>query len=95
MLQGLLLPTPDLQAGERDMGFGTLTPVGELLQCSYFPACELPTRWLWDCLYHESAPSTISMWLLLCLQVKDIYFGSFQFTLLMTVQQLAVILLFP
>ena len=36
---GLLLPVPDLQAGEPNMELRTLTPVGETLQYNYFPIC--------------------------------------------------------
>ena len=49
-------------------GSQTLIPVGEPLWCSYFPVCESPTQWLWDCLYRESTCPTILMWLL-CLWV--------------------------
>ena len=38
MLWGLFLPMLDSQAGKPDMGFGTLTPVGEPLRYCYFPA---------------------------------------------------------
>ena len=91
MLQGILLSMPDLWAGEPDVGLGTLTPGGEPLLCSYFPFCGFLTWWVWDCLYHESAPPTILMWLLLCLWVQDNFFGSHQSILLMVVQQLVLI----
>ena len=44
----LLLLMPDIQAGELDMGLGTLIPVGKPLQYNYFPVCGLPTSWVWD-----------------------------------------------
>lgn len=43
MLQGILLPMPKPQAGETDMGFRSLTPVGEPLWYSYFPVYMSPT----------------------------------------------------
>lgn len=43
MLWGLL-PIPDLQAWESDVGLGTLTLVAEPLQYSYFPVCGLPIQ---------------------------------------------------
>jgi len=39
MLQGLLLPMPNPQVWEPDMGLRTLTPVHKSLQYSYFPVC--------------------------------------------------------
>ena len=63
MLWGLLLPMPDHQAGEPDMGFR------EPLRCSYFSFCWSPTLWVWDYLYHKSTPHIILMWILLCLWV--------------------------
>ena len=44
-------------------------------------------------LYQESAPPTISLWLL-CLWVQNIFFGRFEFFLLTFVRQLVVILVF-
>ena len=44
----LLLPLPDPQAGEPDMGLRTFTPVRELLWYNYFPVCGLPTQHVWD-----------------------------------------------
>ena len=43
LLLGLLLSLLDPQAVKRDMGFGTFTPVEELLWYNYFPVCDLPT----------------------------------------------------
>ena len=54
---GLLLPLPDLQAGEPDVGLRTFTPVGELLQYNYFPVCGLPIWWLWDLILLLLSPS--------------------------------------
>ena len=48
MFWGLLLPMPDPQAWEPDVGRRTLTPVGESLWLRYFPVCGLPT-WLTSC----------------------------------------------
>ena len=94
MLWGLLLPMPDRQVGVPDMGFGTLTPVGEPLQCSYFPVCGSSTWWVWDCLYHKS----ISLLPSLCIFFLSLDIGylfcSFQSILLMVVQQSVVILVF-
>ena len=59
----------------------------------YFPVSGLPAWWIWDCLYHESAPPIISMWLI-CLRVLDIFFGSFYSIFLVVVEQLVVILVF-
>ena len=43
VLLGFLLPVPDLQAGEPDMGLRTLTPVGDSQQYNYFTVCRSPT----------------------------------------------------
>ena len=85
---------PDPQAWELDVGLRTLTSVGEPLKYSYFPVCELPTWWVWGCLYHIISSPTISMWPSLCLLVWDIFFGSFQSIWLIAVQQMVVVLLF-
>lgn len=37
---------PPPQAGMPDTGLRTLLPVGETLQCSYFPVSGLPTHWV-------------------------------------------------
>ena len=74
ILQGLLLPMPDLQAWEPDMGLKTLTPIGNSLWYSDFPLCGLPTWWVWGCLYHVIAPPTVLIWLSLCLLEQDILF---------------------
>lgn len=47
MLQGLLLPMPDLQVWGPDMELRTLTPVGESLWYSYFPVYGLPILHVW------------------------------------------------
>ena len=52
------------QAREPDVMFGTPSLMGEALWYSYFPVCGLPTWPVWVCLYHESTPPTILMWLL-------------------------------
>ena len=44
ILWGLLLPLPDPQAGEPDMGFRTFTAVGEPLWYNHFLVCGVPTR---------------------------------------------------
>ena len=51
-------------AGEPDMGFRTLTPMGEPMWYSYFSVFESPTQWVWACLYHESTAPAFVMWLL-------------------------------
>ena len=93
VLLGLLLPVPDPEEWEPDMGLRTLTPAGESLWYSYFPVCWLPTWWLWGCLYHVIAPPTILMWPPLCLLEQHIFFDSFQSIWLKVVQQFIVILL--
>lgn len=71
MFHGLLLPMTDPQAWELDMGLWSLTPVGELLQYSYFMVCGLPTWYVQVCLYHESA--------LHCLDVASSLSGGYLF----------------
>ena len=39
---------PDPEAGVPDMGFTTLTPVGEPLEYNYFPVYGSSTWWIWD-----------------------------------------------
>ena len=84
----MLLPMPDPEAWEPDMGLRILTPGDEPLSSLW-----LPTGWVWGCLQHVIDPCTTSLWPLLCLLVWDIFFGSFQ-SILVVVQQLVVILLF-
>ena len=67
---------------------------GEPLRFSYLPVCGLPTQQVWDCFYHESTPPSVSMWLLLCVWVEGIFFGSFQSIFLMVVKQIFVIFMF-
>ena len=57
MLWGFLLPIPDPQAGEGDMGLRTLTLVGEPLWYNYFPVCGLPTQNVWDLIMSQKLPS--------------------------------------
>ena len=45
MLRGLL-PMPDLQLREPDLGLGTFTFVGEPLRYDYFPVSRSPTYWV-------------------------------------------------
>ena len=47
ILQGILLPVPDPQVWEPDMGLRILIPLGEILQYSYFPVYGLPTWQVW------------------------------------------------
>ena len=49
MLQGLLLPMPDPQGWEPDMGLRPLTPGGEPQRVSDFRVCGPPTQQVWDC----------------------------------------------
>ena len=62
MPQGLLLPMPDPQAWEPDVGLRTLTSVGEPLKYSYFPVWGPPTQQVWGCLYCIITPPTVLMW---------------------------------
>ena len=56
MLWGLFFPIPDPQAGEPDLQFRILTPVGEPLQYSYFLACGSSTQQLRDLLIWQKCP---------------------------------------
>ena len=47
--------TPRL--GEPDVGFRTLTPVGEPLQYNYFPVCMSSTWHVWDLIVSQKCPS--------------------------------------
>ena len=77
---GILLPMPDPQAWDPDVGLRTLTPMGEPLeQYSYFPVCGHPvcgppTREVWGCLYRVIATTTVSIWPFLCLLEWDSFF---------------------
>ena len=55
MLWGFLLPGPDPQAWEFDVGLRTLTPVGW-----DFLVRGLPSQLVWGCLHRIAAPLTIS-----------------------------------
>ena len=57
ILWGLLLPLPDPQAGEPDMGLRAFTPVGELLWYNYLPVCGSPTQHVWDLILSQLHPS--------------------------------------
>ena len=84
-----LLPSiPELQAGETDLGLGTLTPMGEPLWYSYFPFWGPLTQWEWHCLY------AVSIWPPLFYLECGVFFDSLQSILLEAVQQLVVNLLF-
>lgn len=86
---------PDIQAGEHDMGFRTLLPVGEPLWHSYIPVCGSLTQWVWDLLMLQKSPSyslIVASALSSC--IKYLVFGSFQYFLLIVVQHLVVILVF-
>ena len=68
ILWDLLLPLPDPQAGEPDVGLSTFAPVGELLWYNYFPVCGLPTWQVWDMIlswlhpsYHLTVASSLSL----------------------------------
>ena len=45
---GLVLPLPEPQAGEPEVGLRTLTPVGEPLRYISFPVCGSPTGMWFD-----------------------------------------------
>ena len=77
-----------------NMGFRTSTPIGEPLQCSYFPLMGYPPWRYGICSYHKIIPPSISLWLLLCLCVYSTFLGSFHSFLSTVVQQLVVILVF-
>lgn len=54
---GFFLLMPDLQAGDPDMGLGTLTPAGEPVWYNYFLVCGLPTWQVWDLIMMWKCPS--------------------------------------
>ena len=60
------------------MGLRTFIPVGGLLWYKCSPVCESPTQQLWDLIYCDCTPPTISLWLLLCLRMCGIFYGEFQ-----------------
>ena len=62
-------PLPDPQAGEPDIGLRTFTTVVEPLWYNYFPVCGLPPSRYGIWFYRDCAPSTVLLWLLLCLWV--------------------------
>ena len=79
----------------RPPGLGTWHGAQNSHSCRWdLPVSGLSTWWVWDFLYHMDALPTILMWLLLCLLVYAIFFGSYQSILLMVVQRVVVILLF-
>ena len=57
MIWGFLLPIPDPQAGEPDVGLRTLNPVGEPLQYYYFTICVSPSWKVWDLLISQKHTS--------------------------------------
>ena len=57
MLWGLLLPMPDTQAGKRDVGLKTFTPMGKHLWYNYFPVYGLPTEQVEDFIFLQLHPS--------------------------------------
>ena len=67
VLCGLLLPMPDPQAWEPNMGLRTLPPLGESLRYSYFTVGGLPAWRVWGCLYGLIVPLIVLMWPPLCL----------------------------
>ena len=69
---------PDPQVGKPDVGLRTFTPVGGLLWYKCSVVCKSPTQWLWDLIFCDCAPPTISLRLLLCLWMWGIFFGEFQ-----------------
>ena len=69
MLWGLFLPMPDPWDGEPDMGFGTLTPVGEPLRYVIFQSVVAHPVGV-GLLMCENAPLTISMWLVFVCRIS-------------------------
>ena len=94
MLLGLLLLTPDPQAGEPYVGLRVLSPVGEPLWYNYFPVCGSSTQLVWDLIVLQMHPSYCLVVASLSLDVGYLFFGRFHSFLSMVVQRLVVILVF-
>ena len=72
---GFPVPLSDPQAGEPDVGFRTFTTVGELLFYYCSPVYGSPYWQVWVWFYHDCAPPTVLLWLLLCLWMHGTFFG--------------------
>ena len=57
MLWGRVFQVLEPQAGEPNVGLGTLTPVGESLQYNYSPVCGSPTAGVWDLILWRVRPA--------------------------------------
>ena len=68
------VPLLDPQAGEPDTGLQIFLRVGELLWYYCSPVCGSPTQQIWDLIFHDCTPPTVSLQPLLCLQTWYIFF---------------------
>ena len=68
------VPLSDAQAGKPDVGFRTFTAGQELLWYYCSPVCGSPTWWLWDLILLWLHTPTMSLQLLICLWMWDIFF---------------------
>ena len=59
-------------------GAQNLHKVGELLGYYCYPVCGSPTRQVWNLILLCLCPSSVSLWLRLCIWTWDIFFGGFQ-----------------
>ena len=87
---GIPLPNARCTAGEPDLEFRALTPVGEPLLSSLWVTHSMSIGFA----YIMKVPSYNLLGLLLSLWVQGIFFDSFQSILPIVVQQLVVILVF-
>jgi len=77
-----------------NLTWGLQFSCGRASEYSYFPLCGFPIQGVWDCLYHESTPLAMLLWILPCLWVGATKKDILQSISLIAFQHLVVILVF-
>ena len=75
ILWEFLLPLPDPQVGKRDVGLRTFIPVKDICGIIVLQFVNHPPSGYGIWFYCDCAPPTVSLRLLLCLWMWDIFFG--------------------
>ena len=68
------VPLPDPQTEKSDFRPRTFATVGELLWYDHFPVCGLHTSRYGIWFYGDCAPPIVSLWLVFCLWMWDMFF---------------------
>ena len=68
------VPLPDPQTEKSDVRPRTFATVGELLWYDHFPVCVLHTSRYGIWFYGDCAPPIVSLWLVFCLWMWDMFF---------------------